>query len=110
LKSGVRFDAALCQGCGGCATTCPSGAVRHAYPRVSDLGGRLKTLLSAYRQAGGEEACILFHDAKGGRERLMQLARHGKGLPARMILRYGVRGIPEESSSMSMTWQTPVFF
>ncbi|MCX7175081.1 MAG: 4Fe-4S binding protein [Proteobacteria bacterium] len=83
--NGVRFDAALCQGCGGCATTCPSGAVRHAYPRVSDLGRRLKTLLSAYRAAGGEDACILFHDAKRGRERLMQLARHGKGLPARVI-------------------------
>lgn len=83
--NGVRFDAALCQGCGGCATTCPSGAVRHAYPRVADLGRRLKTLLSAYRQAGGEGACILFHDAKRGRQRLMQLARHGQGLPARVI-------------------------
>lgn len=81
----VRFDAALCQGCGGCATTCPSGAVRHAYARVPDLGRRLKTMLSAYRRAGGEGACILFHDAKRGRERLMQMARHGKGLPARMI-------------------------
>ncbi len=83
--NGVRIDAALCQGCGGCATTCPSGAVRHAYARVPDLGRRLKTLLSAYRQAGGGGACILFHDAKRGRERLMQMARHGKGLPARMI-------------------------
>ncbi len=82
---GVRIDAALCQGCGGCATTCPSGAVRHAYARVPDLGRRLKAMLSAYRQAGGEGACILLHDAKRGRERLMQMARHGKGLPARMI-------------------------
>jgi len=83
--NGVRFDSALCQGCGGCATACPSGAVRHAYPRVSDLGRRLKTLLAAYRESGGEGACILFHDAKRGRQRLMHLARHGKGLPARMI-------------------------
>ena len=81
----VGFDAALCQGCGGCATTCPSGAVRHAYPRVSDLGRRLKTLLSAYRQAGGEDACLLFHDGRHGRHRLLQMGRHGKGLPARVI-------------------------
>ena len=81
----VSFDAALCQGCGGCATTCPSGAVRHAYPRVSDLGRRLKTLLSAYREAGGEGACLLFHDGRHGRQRLLQLGRHGKGLPARVI-------------------------
>ena len=83
--NGVMIDAALCQGCGGCATTCPSGAVRHAYPRVSDLGRRLKTILSAYREAGGEGACLLFHDAQRGRQRLLQLARHGKGLPARVI-------------------------
>ena len=83
--NGVRIDAALCQGCGGCATTCPSGALSHAYARVPDLGRRLKAMLSAYRQAGGEDACILWHDARRGRERLMQMARHGKGLPARMI-------------------------
>jgi len=82
---GVAFDAALCQGCGGCATACPSGAVRHAYPRVSDVGRRLKTLLSAYRRAGGEAACLLFHDGRRGRQRLLQMGRQGKGLPARVI-------------------------
>lgn len=83
--NGVLIDAALCQGCGGCATTCPSGAVRHAYPRVSDLGRRLKAMLAAYREAGGDGACILLHDARHGRERLLQMARLGRGLPARVI-------------------------
>ena len=82
---GVRVDAALCQGCGGCASTCPSGALRHAYPRLPDLGLRLKTLLSAYRAVGGREPCLLFHDGRRGRERLMKLGRQGRGLPARVI-------------------------
>ena len=84
----VRVDAALCQGCGGCATTCPSGALRHAYPRLPDLGLRLKVLLATYRNAGGREPCLLFHDGRRGRERLMKLGRHaqpGGGLPARVI-------------------------
>jgi len=81
----VRVDAALCQGCGGCASTCPSGALRHSYPRVPDLGLRLKVLLAAYREAGGTEPCLLFHDGRRGRERLIKLGRHGGGLPARVI-------------------------
>lgn len=87
----IRVDAALCQGCGGCATTCPSGALRHAYPRVPDLGLRLKVLLAAYRDAGGREPCLLFHDGKRGRDSLLKLGRHGvgktpwRGLPSRVI-------------------------
>ncbi len=85
----IRVDAVLCQGCGGCASTCPSGALRHAYPGVPDLGLRLKVLLSAYREAcgpaGGTAPCLLFHDGRRGRDSLMKLGRHGRGLPARMI-------------------------
>ena len=33
----------------------------YAYPRVPDVGMRLKTLLSTYRSAGGKDACVLFH-------------------------------------------------
>ncbi|HEX9180437.1 MAG TPA: 4Fe-4S binding protein, partial [Burkholderiales bacterium] len=50
----VRVDPNLCLGCGGCATVCPSGAMSYAYPRVSDQGRRIKTLLATYRAAGGE--------------------------------------------------------
>ena len=82
---GVKVDSHLCLGCGGCATVCPSGAMRYAYPRVPDMGLRLKTLLATYRAAGGSEACILFHDAEEGQELLLQLGRSGDGLPARVI-------------------------
>ncbi len=80
----VNVEAHLCAGCGGCATVCPSGAMSYVYPRVPDLGQRLKTALGTYRDAGGKDACILFHDAEG-RNRLLAYGRKGKGLPARVI-------------------------
>lgn len=81
----IRVDPHLCMGCGGCTTVCPSGALTYAYPRVSDLGKRVKALLTTYREAGGEEACLLFHNATDGRELIAKLGRRGQGLPARVI-------------------------
>jgi ferredoxin len=86
----VKVEAQLCMGCGGCATVCPSGAMTHVYPRVSDLGLRLKTLLGTYRGAGGRDACILFHNAGTSRDLISRLGRRAQpgksgGLPARVI-------------------------
>src|SRR5688572_26112013 len=81
----VKVEPHLCMGCGGCATVCPSGAMTYAYPRVPDLGLRIKTLLQVYREAGGEDACLLFHNGTEGRELIARLARRGKGLPAHVI-------------------------
>ena len=81
----VKVDPHLCMGCGGCATVCPSGAMTHAYPRVPDLGARLKRVLSVYAQAGGKDACLLFHNAGASRALIARLARRGRGLPARVI-------------------------
>ena len=81
----VKVDPHLCMGCGGCATVCPSGAMTYAYPRVPDLGARLKRVLSVYAQAGGKDACLLLHNAGESRALIAKLARRGTGLPARVI-------------------------
>jgi ferredoxin len=81
----VKVEPHLCMGCGGCATVCPSGAMAYAYPRIPDMGLRIKTLLQVYRDAGGEDACLLFHNGTDGRELIHRLARRGKGLPAHVI-------------------------
>ena len=75
----------LCMGCGGCATVCPSGAMSYAWPRVSELGARIRTLLKTYRDAGGEEPVLLFHGSGAGTAALAALARKGRGLPARVL-------------------------
>jgi ferredoxin len=81
----VVVEPHLCMGCGGCATVCPSGAMTYAYPRVADMGARIRTALKVYREAGGTAPCLLFHSATDGRTALAQLARRGRGLPARVI-------------------------
>lgn len=81
----VKVEPHLCMGCGGCATVCPSGAMAYAYPRVPDMGSRIKTLLQVYRDAGGEAPSLLFHNGADGRDLIARMARRGKGLPAHVI-------------------------
>ncbi|MDE2599916.1 MAG: 4Fe-4S binding protein [Rhodocyclaceae bacterium] len=80
---GVYVEPHLCMGCGACASSCPSGAMRYAYPSVPELGLRLKTMLGAYREAGGTEALLVFHDRKG--EDWLLRRAHREGLPENLI-------------------------
>jgi ferredoxin len=80
----VKVEPHLCMGCGACATVCPSGAMTYAYPSVPDLGTRVRTVLATYAKAGGRDACLLVH-AEDARGAISNLARRGRGLPARVI-------------------------
>jgi ferredoxin len=83
-KDSVRISAEICAGCGACAAVCPTGAASYALPSSESLLRRLRTLLLTYREAGGEVPVLLLHDAHG--EALIEaLARHGSGLPARVL-------------------------
>ena len=80
----IKVEPQLCMGCGACTTVCPSGALAFQYPQVADSGARVRTLLRTYAEAGGRDACLLLH-AEDGRAAIERLARHGNGLPARVI-------------------------
>lgn len=81
----VAIDPYLCGGCGACHSVCPTGAASYALPPPRALGDRLRTLLQAYGKAGGEHPALLVHDPRRGEEMIAAVARHGSGLPARVI-------------------------
>jgi ferredoxin len=104
----VAVDPYLCQGAGSCVAACPSGAMSYAFPTVSDLLARLRRLLEAFREAGGEQPGLVLHDGWSGRALLGTLAA---GMPEDLlpveveevgsvgldtwlaVLAYGARGV-----------------
>jgi ferredoxin len=81
----------LCVGCGTCTTVCPTGALSYAYPRASEQGVKLRTLLATYAKAGGQDAALLLHSQQAGAAlvndlgRLAQLDKTVRGVPARVM-------------------------
>ncbi len=81
----VAIDPYICAGCGSCAAVCPTGAASYALPKVDALARRLRTLMQAYRNAGGQNGVVLFHDGDHGEPLIEALARFGDGLPANVL-------------------------
>jgi ferredoxin len=87
----IKVNPNLCVGCGACTTVCPSGALAYAYPRATDTGTRVKTMLNTYAKAGGTQPMLLLHNQEQGAALVNQLGRlaqaHGKlqGMPARIM-------------------------
>ena len=78
----IEVNAHLCQGGGTCATACPTGAITYTFPKPAELTARLRTLLSTYRDAGGETPVLLLHDGEAGHE---WLCSYGRALPGYVL-------------------------
>jgi len=80
---GIEVDPYLCQGCGSCATVCPSGAISYAFPHARDLLGGLRRALRAFAEAGANAApALLFHGDEAGAEMVQAVA---EALPERLL-------------------------
>jgi ferredoxin len=84
-KDSVEISAEICAGCGACSAVCPTGAVTYALPPPATTAARLRALLLGYAEAGGRDPLVLLHDEAHGEAMLHALARHGEGLPARVL-------------------------
>jgi ferredoxin len=81
----VSIDAQICGGCGQCSAVCPTGAASYSLPPADALMRKVRTLLAAYREAGGEHAVVLVHEDRHGGALIDALARFGDGLPANVL-------------------------
>jgi ferredoxin len=73
INEEVAVDPYRCQGAGACATACPTGAMKYAYPSAVDHLAKLSTLLKTFHASHGGTPVILYHDAESGKERASQL-------------------------------------
>lgn len=107
----IKVNPNLCVGCGACTTVCPTGALTYAYPRASDQGLKLKTLLSTYAKAGGKNAAVLLHSQEAGTRRVdalgraAQLGNRSKALKTAAKDAKEIRGIPARVLPLSL-WHT----
>jgi ferredoxin len=65
---GISVEPYLCQGCGSCSSSCPSGAITYAYPRPADAMTQLAGLLADHYAKHRTHALVFLHDAEHGAE------------------------------------------
>lgn len=81
----IKVNPNLCAGCGACTTVCPTGALAYAYPSAAYTGERLRTLVSTYREIGGDAPVLLFHSGQHGKALIGALEDGARGVPANVM-------------------------
>ncbi|RYY90606.1 MAG: 4Fe-4S dicluster domain-containing protein, partial [Comamonadaceae bacterium] len=86
----IKVNPNLCVGCGACTTVCPTGALGYAYPKATEQGLKIRTLLSTYERAGGAAPVLLLHSQERGQALVDELGRAARvaasqGVPANVI-------------------------
>ncbi len=102
---GVVVDPHLCVGCGACSTVCPSGAMSFAYPGPVDQGKRLRSMLTAYAQAGGRDAALLLHSQGAGSRLVDTLGRAARSDRRASLDQGGMHGVPARVLPVAL-WHT----
>jgi ferredoxin len=92
----IKVNPSLCVGCGTCTTVCPSGALSYAYPRASEQGVKLKTLIGTYLRSGGRDAALLLHSQQAGSQWVADLGRAAQleGASLGVKVAQGTHGVP----------------
>jgi ferredoxin len=98
----IKVNPNLCVGCGTCSTVCPTGAIGFSYPRASDQGVKLKTLLATNGRSGGKDAAVLFHSQGAGTRMLGDL---GRAAQLEKGQKHGTHGVPARVLPVSL-WHT----
>jgi ferredoxin len=103
----IKVNPNLCVGCGACTTVCPTGALTYAYPRASEQGVKLKTLLATYARAGGKNAAVLLHSEEGGARLVNALGRAAQlgSKPAASKASPKISGVPARVLPVAL-WHT----
>jgi len=80
----IEVNPYLCQGCGSCATVCPSGAIRYAAPVAGDLIDSARRMLRAFRENADTTQApeVLLYSAESARA---QLAAAAATLPEHVL-------------------------
>ena len=77
----IEVNTSLCQGCGSCIMSCPTGALSSTFPPVQEWLIMVRDLLATYRNAGGSHPDLLVYDGKGADTLLV----HADKLPDNLI-------------------------
>ena len=81
-QSQIHINPHLCQGCGDCTSACPAGAVNYLYPSRTDTFNRIRLMVNAYFEHGGDKPVLIFHEVDATDNWLQE---NQTGLPANLL-------------------------